>query len=72
MGRLRRRLDRLENHAHETMDGVQALLADFLADLADGVDFELVRTGDATLADFLAGKVDKFPLKIRMVAKEDQ
>lgn len=44
MGRLRRRLDGLESHAHQTMSGAGALLAamrDLVADLQDGVNIEL-------------------------------
>ena len=44
MGRLRRRLDGLEQHAHATMSGADELVAlakDLLNDLADGVQIEL-------------------------------
>ena len=44
MGRLRRRLDGLESHAHQTMSGADALLAaarDLVQDLSDGVKVEV-------------------------------
>lgn len=62
MGRLRRRLDGLETHAHQTMSGADQLLAalrDLVADLADGVSFELE----------VAGK--KLPVVLRIVPKEE-
>jgi len=66
MPRLRRRLDALQSHAHHTMGLAEALLAD----LHDGVRLRLVRVGDATLLDFLAGKVDSLPLEIRIDPEE--
>ncbi len=44
MGRLRRRLDGLEAHAHRTMSGADQLTAlakDLIADLADGIQIEV-------------------------------
>lgn len=44
MGRLRRRLDGLESHAHQTMGGADSLLQaarDLVDDLADGVRIEV-------------------------------
>ena len=44
MGRLRARLDRLENHAHQTMNEGEQLIAlaeDLIKDLADGIKIEL-------------------------------
>lgn len=62
MGRLRRRLDRLENNAHETMDDASETLAvirDFILDLQDGIEFELE----------VAGK--PIPVKLRIKVAED-
>lgn len=62
MGRLRRRLDRLEGNAHETMDDALATLAvirDFILDLQDGIEFELEIAGKAV------------PVKLRMKIAED-
>lgn len=44
MGRLRRRLDGLESHAHQTMTSADVLLdaiRDLVADLADGIQIEV-------------------------------
>ena len=41
-----------------------------LEDLQDGVTLQLVRTGDATLMDFLSGKVSELPLSLRLVVEE--
>lgn len=48
MRRLRARLDDLEQHAHATMSGADeltAILKDLVADLADGIRFELEIAG---------------------------
>lgn len=76
-GGLRGRLDRLEGNAHATMGQAQATISaireaavGLLEDLQDGVTLQLVRTGDATLMDFLSGKVSELPLSLRLVAEE--
>jgi hypothetical protein len=63
MRRLRRRLDGLEAHAHQTMSGADVLLAaakDLIDDLQDGVTIE---------AEFL-GKT--FPISIRILPDEGE
>jgi len=72
--RLKQQASATIGHAHATMSDAQALLAfarDFLADVADGVEFSIVRTGDATVKDFLEGKVDELPLKLKMKVDEE-
>ncbi len=80
MGRLRRRLDGLEQHAHGTMskadegiDEVKGLIKDFILDLQDGMSVKLVRADkdDATIRGFLLGQVDELPLKIVIDISDD-
>lgn len=62
MGRLRRRLDGLESHAHQTMSGADALLAagkDLMDDLRDGIKVELEVFGR------------KLPLVVRIDPREE-
>ena len=71
---LRQRLNRIEANAHHTMSDAQLTLAAFkeLADeLTDGVNFKIVRKGNASLMDFVMGKVDELPIEIRVVPKEE-
>lgn len=77
-GGLRGRLDRLEGNAHATMGQAQFTLAaireaavGLLEDLQDGVDVVIVRKGDATIMDFLQGKVAELPFALRLVIKEE-
>lgn len=77
-GGLRGRMDRLEGNAHATMGQAQGTIAaireaavGLLEDLQDGFTVHLVRTGDATLMDFLTGKVSELPLSLRVVAEEE-
>jgi len=79
MGRLRKRLDGLEGHAHSTMSSADAkiervagLVEDFILDLQDGMGITLERTGEDSIYDFLIGKVDKLPLKVVIDISEDE
>lgn len=63
MGRLRRRLDGLEAHAHATLsetDTVLGFAKDLLADLADGIKIEV---------DILGRTL---PITIRIDPREEQ
>ena len=78
-GGLRGRMDRLEGNAHATMGQAQFTLkaireaaVGLLEDLQDGVTIQLVRTGEATLMDFLSGKVKELPLSLRLVIEEEE
>ena len=79
MGRLRNRLDRIENSAQSTMFNARQLIAwvreageAFVEDLSDGVRVEVIKEGDATLFDFFQGKVNVLPFKLRLVISEDK
>jgi len=80
MGRLRKRLDGLESHAHGTMTNANekmeeaiGLVKDFILDLQDGMSVKLVRADkdDATIRGFLLGTVDELPLKIVIDISDD-
>jgi hypothetical protein len=75
---LRGRLDRLESNAHRTMNtaqgailSVQDVVEGLLEDLRDGVDVRIVKRGDASILDFLQGKVDELPFALRIVPEEE-
>lgn len=62
MGKLRRRLDGLEAHAHQTMSGADAVLAagkDLMDDLRDGIKIEVEMFGR------------KLPLVVRIDPREE-
>lgn len=70
-------MDRLEGNAHATMNQAQATIAavkesvvGLLEDLQDGVAVKVVRTGDATIMDFLTGKVSELPFVLRIEPEE--
>ena len=69
--RLRRTLDKIAvtaDHGNDSLGLVDALILELL----DGVSFSLERTGDGTLMDFVTGKIDKLPLRIRLEPEEDE
>lgn len=71
--RLRNRLDSLEAQASQTMSGADQLIAAgraLLEEVEDGFTLELVRDGSATIMDFLMGKVDTLPIKVRVCLGE--
>jgi hypothetical protein len=77
-GGLRGRLDRLESNAHQTMNTAQGAILSvrdvvegLLEDLQDGVDIHIVRKGDASIMDFLSGKVEELPFALRIVPEEE-
>lgn len=72
-------MDRLEGNAHATMGQAQFTLkaireaaVGLIEELQDGVTVQIVRTGDATLMDFLSGKVKELPLSLRLVIEEEE
>ena len=78
-GGLRGRLDRLENNAHSTMNtaksavlSLQDVAEGLLEDLRDGVSVVVVRKGDASIMDFLSGKVTELPFSLRIVPEEEE
>lgn len=75
---LRGRLDRLEADAHGTMGAARAemgnaveLLRGFLEECEDGLEIQIVRRGDASIMDFIQGKTDELPFRLRIVAREE-
>jgi len=77
MGRLRRRLDGLEQHAHQTMTGADQLVAlakDFVADLADGVqiEIEVKPTGNQLIDAILERWGWKLPFTLRIDPREKE
>lgn len=70
---LRRRLDQLQYNANQTMFSAQEVL-DFakaiLAEIEDGVKISLIKEGDATIMDFILGKVDELPIKLKIDVNE--
>ena len=71
-----RRLRNLMANANETLGEAQGLIAfakALLADIADGVRFEVVRPpGEtATIMDFVTGKADRLPLAVKVVIEEE-
>lgn len=75
MGRLRRRLDGLEQHAHATMSGADELVAlakDLLNDLADGVQVEVTipHTGNPLLDAVIDKFGGKLPFTLRIDPRE--
>ena len=76
---LRGRLERLEGNAHKTMNTAQGAILSLqdvaeglLEDLRDGVSVVLVRKGDASIMDFLSGKVTELPFSLRIVPEEEE
>ena len=67
MPRLIRRLDALQSDAHGTMAVIRSVLQEF----EDGIAVKLVSTGQGTILDFLAGRVNECPLKIIIDAEDD-
>jgi hypothetical protein len=77
MGRLRRRLDGLEQHAHQTMTGADQLVVlakDFVSDLADGVqiEIEVKRTGNLFFDAILEKWGWKIPFTLRIDPREKE
>ena len=69
-----KRLNQLQANANKTMNSAQVTLGAFeaLADeLMDGVNFKLVRTGTATIMDFVMGKVNELPFTLVVYPKEE-
>ena len=67
MGRLRDRLNRLENTATNTMTDSQQLmhaLQGLVEEIENGVEISLINTGEGTVLDFLLGKIKELPIKI--------
>lgn len=74
--RLRERLDHLESEASDTMTDAQRLLAvaqAFVEEIQDGVDVKIEKIKGASIQDFISGKTEVFPFKIRLefVEQED-
>jgi len=69
-----KRLNQLQGKANQTMNAAQATLGAFQAladELTDGVNFKIVRKGDASIMDFVMGKVDELPFQIRVEPQEE-
>lgn len=71
------RLDQVQGKANQTMDVAQGVMLRLEAKLdgavdevLDGIDFELVRKGDASMMDFFTGKVSTLPFSLRIVPRE--
>ena len=81
MGRLRDRLDRIENQASTTMLSAQDLIRlakeflahveeDVVVKIADGVELRFVKVNDGSLFDFVTAPAGtELPLGIRIVLK---
>jgi len=72
--RLRGRLDAMQGDAQATMGAARMTLAAakaLLEEIQDGVDIKLVRKGEGSILDFLAGKIDELPLRIEIAIEED-
>lgn len=69
-----KRLNQLQGKANQTMNAAQVTLGAFQAfaeELTDGVNFKIVRTGDATIMDFVTGKVKELPFCLRLEPEEE-
>jgi hypothetical protein len=70
---LRARLDRIENNAHSTMGEAKQMIAfakGLIEEIGDGVDIELVREGEDTIMDFIQGKTNVLPFRLRLKIDE--
>ena len=73
--RLRARLDHLESDACDTMSDAQKLLAAAKAlveEVEDGFDLKIEKIPGASLPDFLSGKSEVFPFKVRIEFQEEK
>jgi len=73
MGRLRDRLDRIENQASTTMLSAQDLIRlakELLANIEDGVELRVIKVNDGSILDFISAPAGtELPLGIRVVLK---
>jgi hypothetical protein len=69
------------NDAQRTLGSFDQLANELSADLTeildkleeDGIDLELIKTGDVSLMDLVTGKADRLPFKLRVsLAEEDE
>jgi hypothetical protein len=60
------------NTAQASILSVRDVVEGLLEDLQDGVDIRIVRKGDASIMDFLSGKVAELPFALRIVPEEDE
>jgi len=74
MGRLRQRLDRMENQASNTMSQASHVLRDLVGlieDVHDDVRIRMVKDKPGSLMDFVLGKINECPVSFRLEIRED-
>jgi hypothetical protein len=60
------------NTAKSAVLSLQDVAEGLLEDLRDGVSVVVVRKGDASIMDFLSGKVTELPFSLRIVPEEEE